>query len=65
MNITCNHCRNGVCPLSATRHGRASYSCPVCGRDVSLVVFMLADAGHDVPIIAAGITTDNRADTCP
>ena len=57
--ITCTHCHNGIAPVTVTRHGRASYRCPICERDVSLAVFLLADAAHDAPIIAGKINVDN------
>lgn len=42
----CQHCKNGSAPRHGhiERQGRARYICRECGRDVSMALFMLADA---------------------
>jgi hypothetical protein len=44
MTPSCQTCQDGLVPTRLVREGRASYSCADCRRDVSLVVFLIAEA---------------------
>ena len=35
--------------INPRRTGRASYICPKCGTDISLIVFLIEEAKRDVP----------------
>lgn len=48
MTTPCPTCADGMAPTRVIRIGRAHYCCAGCGRDVSMIMWLMADADLDV-----------------